>query len=596
MVPPLLHTRATFQTKFFFAALSAAILALAVAGVLFATTMRSRMDERIDATLVAEARMAAEFLGRGPANASVPELNEEASRLGQLIGARITFIAPDGRVVGDSAETLEGLATVENHSQRPEVVEARERGLGRSSRYSSTVKMEMLYVAVRLQHPAIAFVRVALPLTDVRHQLQPVLTATVTALGVALLGGAGIAWIFSARIGRRVRLIAGIADRYRHGDLTPPRLGFGDDELGTVARALDQSVQEVGRRLGEQARDHARMEAILAGMVEGVIVVDPQARLQLVNAAARQMLKLDDGSIGIGRAYVETIRIPAIAELVAGVLLGRRPGALELSPPRDPSRTIMATAAPAAGAIAHGVILVLHDITELRRADQIRRDFVANVSHELRTPLTAIRGYVEALSEGDTGEEDSRRFLEIIARHTQRMERLVKDLLRLARLDAGQETLELIACDTRSLAEAVVADVMPAATARGQRIEVAIAPGAEAVRADPAKLHDALRNLVANAITYAPEQSTIRIDAIRTEARVAMTVSDEGPGIPEEDLSRVFERFYRVDKSRARDPGGTGLGLAIVKHLIELHGGTVRAENGPERGARFTITIASATA
>jgi signal transduction histidine kinase len=242
------------------------------------------------------------------------------------------------------------------------------------------------------------------------------------------------------------------------------------------------------------------------------------------------------------------------------------------------------------------VILVLHDITELRRADQIRRDFVANVSHELRTPLTAIRGYVEALSDGDTSEEDSRRFLEIIARHTQRMERLVKDLLRLARLDAGQETLEVIPCDTRSLAEAVVADLTPSAAGRGQRIEITIAPGAEAVRADPAKLHDALRNLVANAITYAPEQSTIRIDAIRTGGRVAMTVSDEGPGIPEEDLSRVFERFYRVDKSRARDPGGTGLGLAIVKHLIELHGGTVRADNGPERGARFTITIASATA
>ena len=595
MASPPLHTRATFQTKFFFAALSAAMLALAVAGVLFATTMRGRMDEQIEQTLVAEARLAGDLLGRGVPFPSAAALDDEADRLGALVGARVTLIAMDGRVVGDSSETLEAVATMENHAQRPEVVDAGARGLGRSRRYSATLKIDMLYVAVPVRHPAIAFVRVALPLTDVRHQLEPVLTATITALSVALLGGAAIAWIFSARIGRRVRLIAGIADRYRQGDLTPPRLGFGDDELGTVARALDQSVQEVGRRLGEQARDHARMEAILAGMVEGVIVVDPQARLQLVNAAARQMLKLDDGGIGIGRAYVETIRIPAIAELVAAVLLGRKPEALELSPPRDPSRTIMATAAPAAGAIAHGVILVLHDITELRRADQIRRDFVANVSHELRTPLTAIRGYVEALSEGDTGEEDSRRFLEIIARHTQRMERLVKDLLRLARLDAGQETLELIACDTRSLAEAVVADVMPAAAARGQQIEIAIAPGAEAVRADPAKLHDAVRNLVANAITYAPEQSTIRIDAARSGARVAISVSDEGPGIPEEDLSRVFERFYRVDKSRARDPGGTGLGLAIVKHLIELHGGSVRAENGPERGARFTITLAAAS-
>ena len=585
--------RTRFQTRFFFAALSAAILALAVAGALFATTMRSQMDTRIEATLIAEARMAGDLLGRGTQPTSLPELDEQADRLGALVGARVTFIAPDGRVVGDSAESLAAVAAMESHAQRPEVLAAAATGLGRSQRHSDTLKIDMLYVAVPVRHPAIGFVRVALPLTDIRHQLEPVLTATLTALSVALLGGAAIAWIFSSRIGKRVRLIAGITERYRRGDLTPPQLGFGDDELGAVARALDESVQEVGRRLGEQARDRARMEAILAGMVEGVIVVDPQARLQLVNDAARQMLKLDEGHSGIGRPYIETIRLPAIAELVAGVLFGRTPEALQLSPPRDPSRTIMATAAPAAGAIAHGVILVLHDITELRRADQIRRDFVANVSHELRTPLTAIRGYVEALSDGDADEDERHRFLDIIARHTQRMERLVKDLLRLARLDAGQETLELIACDTRHLADTVIADVTPAAIERGQRIEVAIGPGAETVRGDPAKLHDALRNLVANAITYAPEHSTIRFGAERSGSRVAISIADEGPGIPDEDLSRVFERFYRVDKSRARDPGGTGLGLAIVKHLVELHGGTVRAENGPNGGARFTISLES---
>jgi two-component system phosphate regulon sensor histidine kinase PhoR len=390
-----------------------------------------------------------------------------------------------------------------------------------------------------------------------------------------------------------VRLIADIARRYRGGDLTPPRLGFGDDELGDVARALDESVQETGRRFEEQARDRGRMEAILAGMVEGVIVVDAQGKLQLVNHAARGMLKLDEPVLG--RPYVETIRHPAIAELVAAVLRGRSPDPLQLSPPRDSSRTILVRAAPAAGAGMHGVILVLLDITDLRRADQIRRDFVANVSHELRTPLTAIRGYVEALAEGGASEEDQQRFLDIIARHTDRMERLVKDLLRLARLDAGQETLEVIACDTRGLIESVVADVTPAADQRGQRFEIAVAAGAESVRADPAKIHDALRNLLANAITYAPERSTIRVEAAPAAKRVAITVSDEGPGIPDHDLSRVFERFYRVEKSRARDPGGTGLGLAIVKHLVELHGGTVRAENGPRAGARFTITLPAST-
>jgi two-component system phosphate regulon sensor histidine kinase PhoR len=591
--------RLTFQSKFFLAAFSAAVLALVVAGALFMTMMRQQIDSQIEATLVSEARLAAELLARRtpdaravPAQPSIAELDEEADRIGQLIGARVTFIAADGRVVGDSAETLEGVAAMENHADRPEVVEARTKGLGSARRYSATLGIDMLYVAVpvkSVRQPAIAFVRVALPLTDVGHQLQSAFIVTLKALGVAVVGAALIAWVFSAKIGQRVRNIAEVARRYGSGDFTPARVDFGDDELGTVARTLDESVQEVGRRLGELARDRGRMAAILAGMVEGVIVVDPQGRLQLANDAAQRMLRLD--RVGIGRPYVETIRHPAIAELVAAVLFGRTPDALQFAPPRDSSRTIIARAAPATGDAAHGVVVVLHDITDLKRADQIRRDFVANVSHELRTPLTAIRGYVEALAEGDAGPEESHRFLAVITRHTERMERLVKDLLRLARLDAGQETLDVMDYDTRTLAHAVVSDLAPAIDERHQRVDITIASDAETVRGDPAKLHDTLRNLVANAITYAPEHTTIRIDAVRANGRVALSVSDEGPGIPEDDLSRVFERFYRVDRSRSRDPGGTGLGLAIVKHLVELHGGEVHVENREEGGARFTIVL-----
>jgi two-component system phosphate regulon sensor histidine kinase PhoR len=580
--------RLTFRTQLFFVALAAALIALGVAGVLFATTMRGQIDGRIEETLVAEARLAAELLNRATPVTAVADIDEEADRLGQLLGARVTFIAPDGTVVGDSAETLDGVAAMENHRDRPEVVAARSEGIGKARRYSATLKIDMVYVAVPVRQPAIAFVRVALPLTDVGNQLQTVLTATLTALGLALLGATVVAWVFSGRIGRRVRAVAEVARRYRSGDVTPPRLDYGDDEIGAVARALDDSVQELGRRLAEQARDRARMEAILAGMIEGVIVVDPQGRLQLANEAAQQMLKLD--TLAIGRPYVETIRHPAVAELLGAALAGRTPEALQLSPPRDASRTIMARATPATGDAAHGAVLVLHDITELRRVDQIRRDFVANVSHELRTPLTAIRGYVEALADGANA-EDSLRFLEIITRHTQRMERLVSDLLRLARLDAGQETLDIVSCDVQNLANSVATDLAPAFEARGQRVEVSVARGAETLRGDPAKLHDALRNLVANASTYAPAHTTIRIDAVPVGGRVALSVSDEGPGIPAEDLSRVFERFYRVDKSRARDPGGTGLGLAIVKHLVELNGGTVRAENRAGGGAKFTITV-----
>ena len=259
---------------------------------------------------------------------------------------------------------------------------------------------------------------------------------------------------------------------------------------------------------------------------------------------------------------------------------------------RDAASTLIARTAPVASPGGRGAVVVLHDITDLKRADQIRRDFVANVSHELRTPLTAIRGYVEAMA--DAGPEDARRFLEIVGRHTRRMERLVHDLLRLARLDAGQEALDRVPCSVESLFMAVEADVSNLIATRRQTVARIVAPEAATVSGDPVKLQDALRNLLENATNYSPEGSRITMQAERRRDRLVLSVEDEGPGIPDADLERVFERFYRVDKSRTRDgrdPGGTGLGLAIVKHLIELHGGSVRASNRTPHGAVFTIAL-----
>ncbi len=235
--------------------------------------------------------------------------------------------------------------------------------------------------------------------------------------------------------------------------------------------------------------------------------------------------------------------------------------------------------------------MVLHDISDLRRADRVRRDFVANVSHELRTPLTAIRGYVEALLDDPPSPEDSRRFLEIIARHTSRMERLVKDLLRLARLDAGQETPDLTECDLSSVLQGVVNELTGPIELRQSHVDLVIAPDARTLVSDPAKLHDVLRNLVENAVNYSPEGGVIVVEAAREARAVVLRVLDNGPGIPPADLARVFERFYRVDKSRSRAPGGTGIGLAIVKHLVELLGGTVTAGARPEGGAVFTVRL-----
>ncbi|MEQ1730153.1 MAG: ATP-binding protein [Vicinamibacterales bacterium] len=582
--------RASFQTKLFLAGLSAAVMTLAVAGALFALTMQRQTNSRVEETLKTDAHIAVELLARvDDTDRDGRSLDAEADHIGELLSARVTFIARDGAVVGDSAESPEALASMENHAMRPEVVQARESGLGMASRTSATLGEDMLYVALPSTHPSVAFVRVALPLTSLRAQLSGILTATLTALGLALLGGIVSAGILAGRIGQRVRAIAWVAQRYRQGDLTPPRLDYGDDELGIVARALDDSVHELGNRIQELERDRGRIAAILAGMIEGVIVVDHAGRLQLVNTAAQDMLRIGDAPIG--RHYLETIRHPAITDLVTATLDGRTPASLEFTPPRDNTRTIIGRAAPVTAGWPHGVVVVLHDVTELKRADRIRRDFVANVSHELRTPLTAIRGYVEALSEGDTSPDETDRFLGIIMRHARRMERLVQDLLRLARLDAGQETLDIVDCDLRSLVQSVFADLAPALEAREQDAHIEVGADAGTIHADPAKLHDVLRNLVANASAYSPEAGTISVVTRREGDELSIDVLDSGPGIPDEDRRRVFERFYRVDRSRARDPGGTGLGLSIVKHLVELHGGRVAVTNRASGGACFTVTL-----
>ena len=445
----------------------------------------------------------------------------------------------------------------------------------------------MLYVAAPSTHPLVRYVRVALPLTAVGAQLAAIRNLTLLALAVAVPAALAIAWLLSARLGRRVREIAAVARR-QVGD-SPPGLNtdYGTDELATVARVLDTTIQELAIRVGELSRDRARSEAILSGMVEGVLVVSSDGRLQLVNRAAQQMLRVD--ATAIGRPSLEVIRHPDVAAQLASALRGEDVESRELMLTRDPGRTFVARAAPVVATGGGGAVLVLHEVTDLRRTDQIRRDFVANVSHELRTPLTAIRGYLEALRDDPTDTANAERFIDIIWRQTTRMERLVSDLLRLARLDARQEVLERVDCDVRQILQAVVADCEVTIDAKAQRVVVDVGEDASRVVADPAKLHDVLRNLVENAVNYSPEKSEIRLTVVRADGSCAIAVQDSGPGLPAGDLTRVFERFYRVDKSRSRP--GTGLGLAIVKHLVELHGGTVVAANRPEGGAVFTVTL-----
>ncbi|HEY7475357.1 MAG TPA: ATP-binding protein [Vicinamibacterales bacterium] len=577
----------TFRTRTFLSIFVAASLALVVSTVLVERSLRQYLYRDIELGLLTQARLASALLADLGA---LPNPDAEADRLGRLGRARFTLIAADGTVIGDSEVAPQNLATLENHAAREEVVLAARSGEGTASRRSHTTDIGTMYAAVSVSRGPVAFVRVALPLTTVEERVAGLRRLALVGLLAGLAAALGLTWVTSVLLNQRIRAVAETARRYRAGDFSHPARDYGADEIGTVAGALDDTARELGVKLSDMARERAHMDAILSGMVEGVVLLNTSGRLVLTNPAAREMLRLPGEPEGLH--YLEVVRQPDISGQLASALGGGQPAAAEIHLERDRRQTFAAHVVPVARERGGGAVLVLHDITELRRADQVRRDFVANVSHELRTPLTAIRGYVEALSDGPPPDE-ARQFLEIISRHTLRMERLVRDLLRLARLDAGQETLERAPCHPAAVVHAIARDMQDQLDARRQRIENTI-DDQLVMSGDPAKLHDVLRNLLENASNYSPEGGAIDVSAARRNGWIEIVVADRGPGIPEADLSRIFERFYRVDRSRSRDPGGTGLGLSIVRHLVELHGGRVTAANRPGGGAMLTVRLPEA--
>ncbi len=426
--------------------------------------------------------------------------------------------------------------------------------------------------------------------TGVEDRFGPLVPALAVGFLVAVGAALAVARVASIRLQRRVRALTEMARRYSAGAPFPVGREHGDDELGVMARALDQAALELARQVKDLSGQQTRTDAILGGMVEGVLVIDEQGRVQIANESVKRMLGI--GSDPTGRFHVELIRHPEVARVIASAVAGDAGPGNEVTLNTDPPKVLLANARPFAANGERGVALVLHDVTEFRRADQVRQDFVANVSHELRTPLTAIRGGVEALLEEVRPEE--RRFVAIIARNSARMERLVSDLLRLARLDAGQEELVLTPCVLEATFDSVVGELAPLVESKHLDVRTSIASDAGTVLADPLKLHDAIRNLVENAVNYSPADSAIELGATGRDGHIRITVADRGPGIPDTDLTRIFERFYRVDAARPRDPGGTGLGLAIAKHLIGLHEGSVRAANRDGGGTTFTIELPQA--
>jgi len=577
--------RSRFGATLFLTAAGTGTLAAVVTALLVAWPERQAVNRGIEERLRRDAGLATRLIEQRGDALTTETLDAEADRLGDELGVRVTLVTTDGQVVGDSALAPPDLARADI-ARGQEVLDAARRGLGTDRRASATTDADTIFVASATGHPLVAYVRVAAPALTASAQLVRIAPLAMLAAGLAIGLALLTSRIVAQPLRRRVRALVGVAERYVRGDLSREPAAFGDDELGVVARSFDGAVQATARRLDELASGRARMEAVLAGMVEGVLVVDDQGRVLLANDAANRMLGT---ATATGRHHTEVIRHPDIVAQVAAALRGEEPPGVEFALGPDPPRHVVARAAPAPESGNGAAVLVLHEITDLRKADLIRRDFVANVSHELRTPLTAIRGYVETLLDESPGGE-SRGFLEIIARHTARMERLVGDLLRLARLDAGQEALTLAPTDLVNILEAVVNELKPAIDARGAAIRLDVEEPARVVVTDAAKLHDVLRNLVENAVNHG-EGGDVEVSARRSGDAVVIEVADQGPGIPAADLQRVFERFYRVDKSRARAPGGTGLGLAIVKHLVGLLGGRVTAATRHPTGAVFSVGL-----
>jgi two-component system phosphate regulon sensor histidine kinase PhoR len=420
-------------------------------------------------------------------------------------------------------------------------------------------------------------------------------TETLPKIWVAVLiflAAAGIAFaLLSRSTSLRIRRIKDMAERAAAGDFTPRERDRDDDELSELGSVLGRSVAGLGQTIRALTDERNRSSAILGSMVEGVAVVGGDERILFCNRAFEQILELPQGS-SQGRTLVEALRQAALVALVRQALSGAAEltGEVEVGTVRR--RNFSVTAAPVRSAGANGAVLVLHDITELRRLERVRRDFVANVSHEFKTPLTAIQGFAETLLGGALEDKDNRaHFVEIMRDHARRLARLTDDLLKLSRIEAGRLELEIRPIRVEALVNGCVETARLNGKSRGLEIHVDLEPNVPPVRGDGAQIGEVLQNLLDNALQYTPSGGRIEVKARSNGHNMVFTVIDTGIGIPESDLERIFERFYRVDDARSREAGGTGLGLSIARHIVEAHGGRIWVESAVGHGSRFHFSI-----
>ncbi|MBX3324611.1 MAG: ATP-binding protein [Nitrospira sp.] len=581
---------------------------LLIAGWMTIRSLEQRHLTQFSETLESKAKLVEyvfQELDHSPTPSVTPSRLQDIARdLGTRSSARITLIASDGTVLADSAVRDVDIPTLDNHISRPEVTQALATGHGQDVRASRTTGERTMYHARLLRglHDGAPWVaRVALPLAQVDRASDEFKHQLFLAIGVAFLLAVTLSIGLAHSITKPLSEIAAAAQALSTGNSTLRIKTTAQDEVGLLASTLNQMADQLHTKIEELSEDRAQLLAVLTSMVEGVMVLDARGHVLQINPALERMFGISRVEAR-GRPCADLFRHQGLNSLVAMILRARTPHEDEIVLPLS-GRHLQIEASPAGGERDNEacIVLVFHDVTDLRRLEKIRKDFVANVSHELRTPLTSIKGYVEALLDG--GKDDpavAGRFLDIILKQSDRLNLIIEDLLELSKIESGQISLKEDPLDVRALVDRTLSTIKPIADRKGHRLVTALDPSLPLIAGDDDRLGQVLTNLLDNAIKYTPEGGTITVGTASAPSAdtatplpnaIDLIVSDTGIGIPERDRPRIFERFYRVDKARSRNLGGTGLGLAIVKHLVEGHGGQVWVEANYPQGSRFVVRL-----
>ena len=513
--------------------------------------------------------------------------------IGAISETRITVILPSGRVIGDSNEDP---AIMDNHASRPEVILARKGDVGKSIRFSNTIKKRMMYVAIPLKNKEkiIAVIRAALPVTAIDQALKTIdIKIMLGGLFISLLA-AGISLYVSQRISRPIEKLKKGADFFARGNLSHRMPGTDLVEIDSLIEAMNQMAGQLEDRLNTIVRQKNELTAVLSSMAEGIIALDMDERIISVNKAAARFFE-DLPQNLLNRSIPEAIRNPVLQKFINRALSSKENLEEDITLYQRGERILYVHHTPLEDAAGQrtGILVVMNDVTHLRKLENMRKDFAANVSHEIKTPLTAIKGFVETLrTTEDVDPKETQRFLSIIEKHVNRLTAIIEDLMKLSKIERQDEASEIY------LEESSVKSVILSAiqTCRektdAKNITVGlVCPEDLRARFDSRLMAQALVNLLDNAINYSSEKSEIQISAALKGQELMISVQDHGIGIPREHLSRLFERFYRVDKARSRELGGTGLGLAIVKHIAHAHGGRVTVDSIFGKGSTFSLHL-----